>query len=143
MKANGPTVPDLLRRFVETPYAVSFALDDVMVRIETNEFAIVNKMHSAMVTRNGLVTEFSYWKLVRDESAAGDGDELTILSEGPLSTLLSGTGTVITVDRERSEVLGFLARDLSVEKFVTTLLPIILELSQPRFVTAKLGAAGR
>jgi hypothetical protein len=136
MKINVPAVPDLLRRFVETPYAASFVSGDANVRIESNEMAIITEIHSAITLHNDLETEVSYWRLIRDEAAPCDGKELTILSSGPLSTLLLGTGTVIAVDHERGEVLGFLASDVSAEEFVRVLLPLVIRLSQQRLVTA-------
>jgi hypothetical protein len=129
MKAELSGVPDLLRRFVETPYAVSFTSGDATVRIEANEFALLNKMHGAMVSQNGFGTEILTWKLIRDEAAPCDGKELTILFFGPLNVILAGTGTVIAIDREQREVLGFIAANVSSDEFVTALLPIVLKLS--------------
>lgn len=130
MRANTSAIPDLLRRFVGTPYAVSFVSGEATIRIESNEFAIVNKLHGAMVVQQGFETELSTWKLIRDEAAPCDEKELTLMSAGALTLLMSGTGTVIAVDRDRREVLGFLAPNVSADEFVTALLPIILKLSQ-------------
>jgi hypothetical protein len=142
MKAPWPAVPDLLRRFVETPYAISFTSGAATVRIETNESAIVNQMRRAMVSQDGLETDLSYWKLIRDEHAPRNGRELTVLSSGLLTTLLLGIGTTITIDHGRREVLGFIGPDMSAEEFVTVLLPIIIKLSRrsvPSATTGKIG----
>ncbi len=129
MKPDSSGVPDLLRRFVETPYAVGFGSGDATVRIESNEFAIVNNMHSTMVSQGGFETEILNWRLIRDEEAPCDGKDLTILTAGAVTTLLAGTGTIIAIDHERREVLGFIAANVSAEEFVTSLLPVILKLS--------------
>jgi hypothetical protein len=129
MNPDSSGVPDLLRRFVERPYAVGFGSGDAAVRIESNEFAIVSNMHSTMVSQSGFETEILNWRLIRDEQAPCDGKELTILASGAVSTLLAGTGTIIAIDHERREVLGFIAANVSAEEFVTSLLPVILKLS--------------
>jgi hypothetical protein len=118
-----------LRRFVETPYVVSSKSGEATIRIEANEFVLINKMHGAMVSQEGFGTEILTWKLIRDGAAPGDGKELTILSSGPLNVILAGTGTVIAIDRERRELLGFVAANVSSDEFVTALLPIIFQLS--------------
>jgi hypothetical protein len=139
MKADYPGVPDLLHRFVETPYAVTLTSDNVTVKIEANEFALISKMHLAIVFwhrfENGILT----WKLIRDEAAPCSEKELTILSADPLNILLAGTGTVIAIDRELREVLGFIAPNVSNDEFVTTLLPIVLKLSHLNVTANTLG----
>jgi hypothetical protein len=139
MKAESSGVPDLLRRFVETPYAVSFTSDGATVRIEANDFALVNKIHGAIVLQNGFGAEILTWKLIRDEAIPCNGRGLTILSLGPLSVILAGTGTVIAIDRERREALGFIAANVSSDEFVTALLPIVLKLSHLSVTADTLG----
>jgi hypothetical protein len=84
------------------------------------------KRHGTLVNENGRVSYSC--KLIRDEAAQCGGREITILSSGPLSTLLLGMGTVIAVDRELREVLGFIAPDMSSKEIVTSWLPIITQL---------------
>jgi hypothetical protein len=38
-----------------------------------------------------------------------------------------GIGTTLIYDRERSELLGFLASDVSAEKIVTSLIPALMD----------------
>ena len=126
---NGTSAPDLLRRFVPSPHVCNLLAGDTCVRLETNDPSIVAAMSniaSPSLEENREVSCF--WKLIRDEEAPSGGREITILSSGPLSTLRLGMGTVIAIDRERREVLGFIAPDVSAEEFVTSWLPLITQL---------------
>ena len=126
--ANTP-VPDLLRRFIATPHVSTFYIGDTPVRLETNDPVLAGAIHNSTAlceTENGSAT--SHWKLIRDEQAPCGGTEITVLSAGPLGILLFGFGTVIAADRERREILGFVAADLSAESCVTMVLPLVLEL---------------
>lgn len=127
--SNGTCVPDLLRRFVPAPHVFNFLAGESCVRLETNDPSIVTAMRSVTAPSSNENRKVSYsWKLIRDEEAPSGGREITILSYGPLSTLLLGMGTVVAVDREWREVLGFIAPDVSADEFVTSWLPLITQL---------------
>jgi hypothetical protein len=122
-------VPDLLRRFVSVPHQSSFHSGDIYVRLETNDLSLADALQSAPVvfaTKNESTA--CHWKLIRDDDAPCGEQEVTILSLGEVSTLLSGMGTLITIDRRRHEVLGFIAPDVSAGQFVSLLVPVILDL---------------
>ena len=129
MNIGNPSVPDLLRRFVPTPHISSFCIGGTRVRLKTNDLILAT-------TIRGMTTgcesenkgEVSHWKLIRDEQAPRGGREVTVLSSEPTGTLLLGLGTVIAVDRERREVMGFIAPDISGEELVAIVLPILLKL---------------
>jgi hypothetical protein len=55
-----------------------------------------------------------------------DSSERTIVSAGALRVLYRGTGTILIHDHERSELLGFVAKDVKVEELVTSLIPALL-----------------
>ena len=124
-------VPDLLRRFVATPHISRFHVGITRARLETNDPILAATIQAATA---GCETEGAgecwYWKLIRDEQAPRGGSEVSVLSAGPIGTLLFGLGTAIAVDRERREVLGFVAPDISGEEFAAILLPRILKLLQ-------------
>jgi hypothetical protein len=126
------TPPDLLQRFVPTPHTLRFRIEDLWVCLETNDPAIVAAMRTTEAAPSGVAdSAFSYlWKIVRDQQARGDGQEITVLSSGALSTVLRGTHTIIAIDRQVGEVLAFIATDVSAEEFATRLVPIILGLSR-------------
>jgi len=57
-----------------------------------------------------------------------DGSELSIVSDGPLRILQMGRGTILIYDRERSELLGFVSRNVQIPELVSSLIPALLEL---------------
>lgn len=129
MNDTNASVPDLLRRFVATPHVSMFRIGDTSVSLETNDAVLAGAIQNVSApceAENGDGT--SHWKLIRDEQAPCGGSEVTVLSAGPIGILLFGFGTVIAADQERREILGFVAADLSAEKFVTKILPLVLEL---------------
>jgi hypothetical protein len=127
--SNGTSAPDLLRRFVPAPHVCNLFAGGSCVRLETNDPSIVTAMRSVTAPSPNENGRVSYsWKLIRDEEGPSGGREITILSSGPLSTLLLSMGTVIAIDRERREVLGFIAPDVSAEEFVSSWLPLITQL---------------
>ena len=122
-------VPDLLRRFVATPNSYAFRIGNTYARLETNDPTLADTIQSAAVCQESSdAQKDSYWKLIRDEQAPCGGKELSVLSAAPIGTVLLGPGTVIAVDRERHEVLGFIAPDISGQEFAAIALPLILSL---------------
>ena len=122
-------VPDLLRRFVATPNSSVFRIGKTYARLETNDTTLADTIQSATVCQeNSDAQKDSDWKLIRDEQAPCGGKEVSVLSAAPIVTVLLGPGTVIAVDRERHEVLGFIAPDISGEEFAAIALPLILSL---------------
>lgn len=122
-------VPDLLRRFVATPNSSVFRIGSTYARLETNDPTLADTIQSATVCHeNSDAQKDSDWKLIRDEQAPCGGKEVSVLSATPIGTVLLGPGTVIAVDRERHEVLGFIAPDISGAEFAAIALPLILSL---------------
>jgi hypothetical protein len=106
-----------------------FSIGGTDARLETNDPALASAIHRATVRCEiDIGNGASRWKLIRDEQVPSGGREITVLSAGPIGILLFGFGTVIAADRESREILGFVATDLSAEKFVTIVLPLVLEL---------------
>jgi hypothetical protein len=129
MSSGNTAVPDLLRRFVHAPHVFNVFAGDTRVRVETNDPSIVEAMRSVTAPPSHENQDPPYfWKLIRDEAAPCGGREVTILSFGPLSTVLIGNGTVIAIDRERREVLGFIAPDVPTRQFVEGWLLLITRL---------------
>ena len=122
-------VPDLLRRFAPTPHVCMLCIGGLSVRLETNDPILARAIQSVTLRYEPRDSDSaSHWKLIRDEQAPCGGIEVTILSAGPIGLLLLGSGTVIAADRERREILGFVAADLSAEKCAAVVLPLIFDL---------------
>jgi hypothetical protein len=120
--------PDLLRRFVPTPYVFSKSNGPNRISIESNDLEIALGVRRTGLTdcrdgrRRGLLC-----KLIRDMAGPVDGSERTIVYDGALRVLYRGTGTILIHDRERSELLGFVAKNVKVEELVTSLIPALLD----------------
>jgi hypothetical protein len=56
-----------------------------------------------------------------------DDSEISILSDGTLRVLYQGRGTILIHDHERSEILGFISRNVKVQELVSSLLPALLD----------------
>jgi hypothetical protein len=130
--------PDLLRRFVPTSHISAFSIGDIRVRLETNDPAMITALQARFDSPLADCAGAQYlWKLIREEEATGSGPEITILSSLGVSTILLGTKTVVVIDYQRHEVLGFIAADISADQFVSILTPVVRDLIQ------KAGAATR
>jgi hypothetical protein len=67
-------------------------------------------------------------KIIRDHAAPAELSDPVAVSCGPVAILMVGAGTVLFVDAERKEILGFLAPSITQRHFVDELLPVILKL---------------
>jgi hypothetical protein len=56
-----------------------------------------------------------------------DGSEITVVSDGALRALYLGRGTILIHDQERSELFGFIARNVKVEELTSSLIPALLD----------------
>jgi len=94
--------------------------------VESNDLEIALSVRRAgIVYRNrpgGL-----HCKLIRDMAGPVDGSEITIVSDGALRVLYLGRGTILIHDHERSEFLGFIARNVTVQELVSSLTPALLD----------------
>ncbi len=120
--------PDLLRRFVPTPYVFSKCDGPNRLVVESNDLEIALSVRQAgIVHRQGKRGGELVCKLIRDMAGPVDGSEITIASHGALRVLYLGRGTILIHDHERSEFLGFIARNVTVQELVSSLTPALLD----------------
>lgn len=120
--ANGG-IPDLLRRFVAAPHKATGCCGDSRIALQTND----PELASALAVRDISSNEPSLnVRIIRDEAAPLGVSNVTLLEAWPLTTLQWGTGTVLTLDHERCEALGFLASSVSNQQFLDEVLPTLL-----------------
>jgi len=120
--------PDLLRRFVPTPYVFSKCDGPTRLFVESNDLEIaLSVRRSDIVHRQGKRVGKLLCKLIRDVAGPADGSEITIVSDGALRILYLGRGTILIHDHERSELLGFIAPNLTVRELVLSLIPALLD----------------
>jgi hypothetical protein len=128
MNLSDSAIPDLLRRFAPATHELCVWVDGIAVTLRSNDARIVSALHKAG-TRDGWVrpAHSVLVKVIRDEDASIDQSNVTVVTSWPLVTILRGPGTMICLDCERREILGFVAPDVSAEEFVSQLLPLALE----------------
>ena len=120
-------VPDLLRRFVPTPHSAIVTVRDIEVTLQTNDPEFVSVMQSAPAASEVPHPKRLLMTLVRDDTAPSGDSYLTFLPLWPLGTLSLGQGTVLAIDCERREVIGFIANPVAAERVANELFPILLD----------------
>jgi hypothetical protein len=128
MSSRTPCVPDLLKRFVPAPYKLDALICRVPVTLETNDPDIVDEIAraSADLKKRGKPT--LRLTVIRDNEAPDGDSETVVLSSGPVVSLLVGAGTILALDAEQREIVGFLAPQVSAKRFALELLPFLLHL---------------
>jgi hypothetical protein len=125
--------PDLLQRFVSTPYVFSNCQGTSRICVASNDLEIaLGVRRSNIGERLGEPSGDFLCKLIRDAAnpvVAGSIDdlEISIVSSGALRVLFFGTGTILMHDRDRSELLGFVSRTVSAQELVSFLIPTLLD----------------
>lgn len=120
--------PDLFRRFVPTPYVFSECDGPKRTRVESNDLEIALGIRRSDILQrqaNGSVDLLC--KLIRDVNAPVDDSEISIVSDEALRVLYVGRGTILNYDQEKLEILGFISRDVEVQKLVLALIPALLD----------------
>jgi hypothetical protein len=121
--------PDLLRRFVPTPYVFSECHGQSRLCVESNDLEIaLGVWDSDIIRRQGSQAEGLLCKIIRDTTGPADGTEMSIVCDGALRILCMGRGTILIHDHERSELLGFVSPNVNGEELVSALIPTLLDL---------------
>jgi hypothetical protein len=123
--------PDLLRRFVATPYVFRKGAGASQICIESNDLELaLSVRQSSIIQLTGARVKGIFYRLIRDMSGPMDSSEAVIISDGALRTLHVGRGTILIYDRERSELLGFISSNVKAQELVSSLLPMLLSAQQ-------------
>jgi hypothetical protein len=120
--------PDLLRRFVPTPYVFRKFDGSNRFIVKSNDLEIALRVRrSDIIHREGSRAGGLVCKFIRDVTGPMDSSEMTIVSDGILRVLSMGRATILIYDSERSELLGFLARKVPVHELISSLIPALLK----------------
>jgi len=121
--------PDLLRRFVATPYIFLKGEGPNRIYVESNDLEI------ALMVRNSIIPQSQenragglFCRLIRDTGGSLGGAEISIVTDGALRVLHLGHDTVLIHDTERSELLGFVSPRVEAYTLASSLIPAVLEL---------------
>jgi hypothetical protein len=118
--------PDLLRRFVPTPYVFDRFDGPNRFLVESNDLEIALSVRRSVVAhRHANQTAGLTCTLIRDAAGSIDDSEITVISDGTLRVLYLGTETILIHDSERSELLGFIARNVKAQELVSSLIPML------------------
>jgi hypothetical protein len=121
--------PDLLRRFVAVPYVFSRQDASNRLHIESNDLEIaLSVWHSDAVKNKEKQADGLFCRLIRDTSTPSDDSELSIVADGAMRVLHIGQGTILIHDKEKSELLGFVCRNVKGEELASLLIPTLLGL---------------
>ncbi|WP_158944205.1 hypothetical protein [Granulicella sp. S190] len=119
--------PDLMRRFVATPFHFTAMNGPNLFAVQSNDLEIALGLRRHVLNHWFLGhSGSSSWKIVRDVLAPDNTDTISLFQDGTIRVLQAGTGTILLYDRERSEVLGFLSKKTSVEHMVSCLVPMLM-----------------
>ncbi|WP_353062187.1 hypothetical protein RBB77_12835 [Tunturibacter psychrotolerans] len=129
MKLNATRSPDLLRRFVATPYVFADCVGPSRYSVRSNDLGIALAVRRSWSTQRAEnLPAVVSWQLIREVFAANDNAETTLLSGGELRTLIVGTETVLFYDAQRSEFLGFVSSAITIKHLVSELIPTLLKI---------------
>jgi hypothetical protein len=121
--------PDLLRRFVAVPYVFRSRDASNRLHVESNDLEIALSLwHSDAVKNKGKHAGGLFCRLIRDTTSLVDASELSIVSDGALRVLHIGQETILIHDKEKSELLGFICKNVNEKDLVSLLIPSLLDL---------------
>jgi hypothetical protein len=103
--------PDLLRRFVETPFYSRLQLQGVCVLVATNEPSLISALSRWAAPSEDIGVEIICWKLICDPDAGAPGKEPVITDSGTVISAWFGQGNVLSLDRDCGDAYAFLAPD--------------------------------
>jgi hypothetical protein len=121
--------PDLLRRFVATPYIFLKGEGPNRIYVESNNLEI------ALSVRNSIILQPQenragglFCRLIRDTDGFVGGTEISIVTDGALRVLHLGQATILIHDIERSELFGFVSPRVDAYTLASSLIPALLKL---------------
>lgn len=121
------SIPDLLRRFVAASHWAEVGVGDIAVTLQTNDPGIASAILRAHGDDKGPYTSRLFMRLIRDDAAPSGALYQTFLSSWPLGTLSFGPGTVLAIDCERREIVGFISDSVPAERVVKEFLPTLFD----------------
>ncbi|WP_260738639.1 hypothetical protein [Tunturiibacter lichenicola] len=126
MTADTSWHPDLLRRFIATPFVFCKSQGANQICIQSNDLEI------ALSIRRSCIAQYPpdkfnvlTWKVIRDVPVSTEDAQILTVTDGSLRTLSYGTGTILIHDKQRAEVFGFISAQVKAEQLVSSLLPAL------------------
>jgi hypothetical protein len=130
--ANVSAPPDLLRRFVPTPFKAICRIGEVPVVVQTNDTTLLPTFSlEGNFVKPG--EELFEWKLVRDADVREQLDQPVILNCGALEVVQMGPACLLAQDRERRELLGFVGACVDGNTYQEYLVPFMQTMTERAF----------
>jgi hypothetical protein len=106
--------PDLLRRFVETPFHSRLQLQGVCVLVASNEASLISALSRWAAPpedagHEDASGEIVCWKLICDPDAGPPSMEANITDSGTVITAWFGQGNMLAMDWDCGEAYAFIA----------------------------------
>jgi hypothetical protein len=99
--------PDLLKRFVHTPFQGFLRIERAEILVQSNDPTMID-VPATPSNRTVLGANSWLWKLIYDSDAESELREATSILFGTRVVANMGSGCLVGLDRERSEVFAFL-----------------------------------
>jgi len=129
LKLDATRSPDLLRRFVATPYVFADGVGPNRCSIRSNDLGIALAVRRYWSNRRDeTLPAVVSWQLIRDVLTPNDITAITLLYTGELRTLMVGAATILFYDVQRAEFLGFVSSTITTRHLVSELIPILLKI---------------
>jgi hypothetical protein len=132
--ADAGAPPDLLRRFVPTPFRAIYRISGVPVLVQTNDIALLPAfpLEGNFVAPDEKLFE---WKLVRDADVREPLEAPVALNCRQLEVVQMGPGCLLALDEEQRELLGFIGAGIDGNTYQEFLIPFM------HAMTARMSAA--
>ncbi len=121
--------PDLLKRFVPTPFRANLRMGSLDVVALTNDPAILRPLTKYQSHSRRVRGQF-VWKLIRDDGVQEPLLEPTIVHERAVTFVSMGPACLMAVDYENRELFTFIGLSVDVSTFTVSVLPLMSELTQ-------------
>jgi hypothetical protein len=139
LQSCGPC-PDLLKRFVQTPFRGTIQIGGKEVLIESNDPAVLEALGPLKAL--SATPQAFHWKLIYDCGISSQLDDATSIACGPVFVLNLGPACFMGVDYERNELVAFLGITADRPAFRKTILPLLTNLTLRNLMDASIAGRG-
>jgi hypothetical protein len=118
--------PDMLRRFVAAPFVFSLTVEQQKIHVESNDIEIALCIRRYVSSSSNSYNPVLFWRVIRDKCFFERSENNLIIDDEFLRTLSAGE-TILTYDKSKLEVAGFLASNVSAEQLISSMLFVLIE----------------
>jgi hypothetical protein len=124
--------PDLLRRFVRTPFKAIYRTGNVEILVQTNDITLLPSfpLETNLAASGEQMFE---WKLVRDLDTPGQLESPVFLETEVMTIVQMGPACLLALDRERRELLGFIGSEIDRPTHHAFLVPLLHRMTNEAF----------